>query len=126
MDNETFSLIVWGVVLIGTVVSIYFARRHRRRRTQRLLIMELLKQYFRGDIPADQLAQRTLEMTSGYFIQTEFQSLAVAAFQHSVDAAHQSQVKEDDRKLLGLLADLKRKFGLTDLYQIEALNAGRQ
>jgi hypothetical protein len=126
MDNETFSLIVWGVVLIGTVVSIYFARRHRRRRTQRLLIMELLKQYFRGDIPADQLAQRTLEMTSRYFIQTEFQSLAVAAFQHSVDAAHQSQVKEDDRKLLGLLADLKRKFGLTDLYQIEALNAGRQ
>ena len=126
MDNETFSLIVWGVVLIGTVVSIYFARRHRRRRTKRLLIMELLKQYFRGDIPADQLAQRTLEMTSRYFIQTEFQSLAVAAFQHSVDAAHQSQVKEDDRKLLGLLADLKRKFGLTDLYQIEALNAGRQ
>ena len=126
MDNETFSLIVWGVVLIGTVVSIYFARRHRRRRTQRLLIMELLKQYFRGDIPADQLAQRTLEMTSRYFIQTEFQSLAVAAFLHSVDAAHQSQVKEDDRKLLGLLADLKRKFGLTDLYQIEALNAGRQ
>ena len=93
MDNETFSLIVWGVVLIGTVVSIYFARRHRRRRTQRLLIMELLKQYFRGDIFADQLAQRTLEMTSQYFIQTEFQSLAVAAFQHSVDAAHQSQVK---------------------------------
>ena len=126
MDNETFSLIVWGVVLIGTVVSIYFARRHRRRRTQRLLIMELLKQYFRGNISADQLAQRTLEMTSRYFIQTEFQSLAVAAFQHSVDAAHQSQVKEDDRKLLGLLADLKRKFGLTDLYQIEALNAGRQ
>ena len=126
MDNETFSLIVWGVVLIGTVISIYFARRHRRRRTQRLLIMELLKQYFRGHIFADQLAQRTLEMTSQYFIQTEFQSLAVAAFQHSVDAAHQSQVKEDDRKLLGLLADLKRKFGLTDLYQIEALNAGRQ
>ena len=88
--------------------------------------MELLKQYFRGDIPADQLGQRTLEMTSQYFIQTEFQSLAVAAFQHSVDAAHQSQVKEDDRKLLRLLADLKRKFGLTDLHQIEALNAGRQ
>jgi hypothetical protein len=88
--------------------------------------MELLKQYFRGDILADQLAQHTREMTSRYFIQTEFQSLAVAAFQHAVDAAHQLQVKEDDRKLLGLLADLKRKFGLTDLYQIETLNAGRQ
>jgi hypothetical protein len=126
MDNETFSFIVWGAVLVGTVVSIYFARRHRRGQAQRQLIMELFKEYFLGDIAVDQLRQRTLEMTNYYFIQTEFQSLAVAAFQHAVDAARQSQSKEDDRKLLGLLAALKTKFGLTDFHQIEAWNAGRQ
>jgi O-antigen/teichoic acid export membrane protein len=55
MDIDTFSSIVWGAVLVGVLISIYFARRRRWRRTKRLLILELLKAYFQSGMPADQL-----------------------------------------------------------------------
>jgi len=129
MDSDTFSGIVWGAALVGIFTSIYVGRRRRWRRTKRLLIMELLKRYFQGDMPADQLGQRTREITHHHFIQSEeFHSLAIAAFQRAVDAnfAHESHSKEDERKFLGLLAALKNEFGLTDLYQIEGWRAGRE
>ena len=129
MDIETFSSIVWAVVLVGAVVSIYLARRHRRLRIKRLLILELLKGYFQGDMPADQLGQRAREITGRGFMQsTEFQSLAVAAFQRAIDAklADQSHSREEERKLLGLVAALQNQFGLTDRFQVEAWRAGRE
>ena len=129
MDSDTFSGIVWGAALVGIFTSIYVGRRRRWRRTKRLLIMELLKGYFQGNMPADQLGQRTREITHYHFIQSaEFHSLAIAAFQGAIDAnfAHESHSKEDERKLLGLLAALKNEFGLTDLYQIEGWRAGRE
>ena len=129
MDIETFSSIVWAVALVGAVVSIYLARRHRRLRIKRLLILELLKGYFQGDMPAEQLGQRACEITGRGFMQTtEFYSLAVAAFQRAIDAklADQSHSREDERKLLGLFAALKNEFGLTDRFQVEAWRAGRE
>src|SRR6516164_5239585 len=129
MDIETFSSIVWAVVLVGAVVSIYLARRHRRLRIKRLPILELLKGYFQGDMPADQLGQRARQITGRGFMQsTEFQSLTVAAFQHAIDAklADQSHSREEERKLLGLFAALQNQFGLTDRFQVEAWRAGRE
>ena len=129
MDIETFSSIVWAVALVGAVVSIYLARRHRRLRIKRLLILELLKGYFQGEMPADQLGQRTREITGRGFMQSaEFHSLAVAAFQRAIDAkvADKSHSGEDERKLLGLFATLKNEFGLTDLFQVEPWRAGRE
>jgi len=118
MGIETFSGIVWTVALVGAVISIYLTRRHHRLRIKRLLILELLKGYFQGDMNADQFGQRTREITGRGFMQsTEFYSLAVAAFQRAIDAklADHSHSWEDERKLLGLFAVLKNKFGLTDL-----------
>ena len=129
MDIETFGSIVWTAALVGAVISIYLARRHRRLRIKRLLILELLKDYFQGEISADQLGQRTREITGRGFTQsTEFHSLAVAAFQRAIDAklADQSHSWEDKRKLLGLFAALKNEFGLTELFQVEAWRAGRE
>jgi hypothetical protein len=129
MDNDTFSSIVWGAALVGIFISIYFARRRRARRTSRLLIMELLKRYFQGDMPADQLGKRTREIADHHFMQNEeFHSLAVAAFHRAVDAdfTTQPESRDGERKLLGLFAALKYEFGLTDLYQIEGWRAGRE
>ena len=66
-------------------------------------MMELLKGYFQGDMPADQLGQRTREIADHHFMQSaEFYSLAVAAFQGAVDAKleYQAHPKEDERKFV--------------------------
>ena len=68
MDSDTFSGIVWGAVLVVILVSIYFARYRRRRSTKRALIAELLKKYFQGDMPPDQLGKRTREIAGRHFI----------------------------------------------------------
>ena len=129
MDIETFSSIVWTAALAAACISIYLARHRRRLRIKRLLILELLKGYFQGEVSADQLGQRTREITGrGFMHSTEFYSLAVAAFQRAIDAkrADQSHSREDERKLLGLFAALKNEFGLTELFQVEAWRAGRE
>ena len=126
IDSDTFSGIMWAAVLVGIVIATYFARRRRRRRTERLRMMELLKRYSQGGMPADELGQRAQEMTDGRFVQsTEFYSLVVAAFQRA-KLEHRPHSREDERKLLSLLAALKNEFGLTDRYQIEAWRAGRE
>ncbi len=126
MDSRTFSSIVGGAVLVGILTSGYFAHRRRWHRTKRPLIMELLKRYFQGDMPADQFGRRIREIADHHFTRSgEFYPLAVAAFQRAVDA-NQAHSKEDERKLLSLLAALKNEFGLTDLYRIEARRTGRE
>lgn len=129
MDGDTIISIVWGACFVGILLYIYLAHRRRRLRAKRLMMMEFLKGYFQGDIPADQLSQRIRETVDRHFIRgAEFYSLAIAAFQGAVDARlrRQAYSKEDERKLLGLLAALKKEFGLTDRYQIEAWRAGRE
>jgi hypothetical protein len=91
--------------------------------------MELLKGYFKGDLPADQLSRRTREIVSQHFTgSAEFYSSAIAAFQGAVDAklGHQAHAQEEERKLMSMLAALKNEFGLTDRYQIEGWRAGRE
>ena len=129
MDSDTFSSVIGGAVFVGILLSIYYAYRCRRRSAERLLIRELLKRYFEGGMLPDQLAKRTGEI-AGHFLtrNAELYSLVIAAFQSAVDEkrARQAYSKEDERKLLSLLAASKREFALTDRYQIEAWRAGRE
>jgi hypothetical protein len=129
MDSDTIIGIVRAALLAGILLFIYFAYRHRRLRAKRLMMMDLLKQYFQGDVPADQLGPRSRKIAGRHFLQSsEFYSLAVAAFQGAADAelASERHSKEGERKLMGLLAALKNEFGLPDRYQIEAWRPGRE
>ena len=129
MDSDTIISIVRGAVLAGILVFLYPAYRHRRLRAKRLMLMELLKRYFRGDVPADQLGARTREIVSRRFVQSsEFYSLAIAAFQGAADAkfADQGRSEANETRLLRLLAALKKEFGLPDRYQIEQWRPGRE
>lgn len=127
MDSDTFSSMVWGIALIGILISFFFTHWHRRRRTKRLLIKELLKQYFQNDIPANEPGQRIREI-GGYFVRSmELYSLVIVAFQGAVDEklAHEANLEQAKRRLLIRLAALKIELGLTDLYQIEGWRQGR-
>ena len=91
--------------------------------------MELLKGYFHGDMPADQVGRQARELASPHFLNSaEFYSLAVAAFQSVADAklTFQPNSKEDESKLVRMLAALKSEFGLTDRYKIEGWRAERE
>jgi hypothetical protein len=128
MDSDTFSSIVWGIALIGILISFFFAHWRRRHRTKRLLIEELLKQYFQNDIPANEPGQRIREIGGYYFVRSmELYSLVIAAFQGAVDEklAHEANLEQAKRRLLIRLAALKKELGLTDLYQIEGWWQGR-
>ena len=129
MNGDIAIYIVWGAFLLGILISIFLAYQSRRLRTKRLMLMDLFNGYFRGDVPAEQLGQRTRRIASRHFMGSEeFYSLAIAAFQCTVDArlGHQPHSEEEQRKLLGLLATLKNEFGLTDRYQIEGSRLGRE
>jgi hypothetical protein len=129
VDSDTLIYIVGGACLVGMLISACLAHWRGQRRTKRMLLMDLFKGYFRGNVPADQLGQRTRKIASRHFIGSpEFYSLAIAAFQSAVDAklAHGPHPQDDEKKLLSLLAVLKNEFGLTDRYQIEGWRAGRE
>jgi len=129
MDSDTIISIVQAVLLAAILLFIYLAYRHRRLRAKRVKMMDLLRRYFDGDVPAGQLGPRTRSIANRHFIQSpEFYSLAIAAFQGAADArlAPEHHSSEDERKLLGQLAALKTEFGLTDRYQIEGWRAGRE
>ena len=129
MDGDTIMYIVWGVVLLGILISIFIAYWSRRLRAKRLQLMDLFNGYFRGDVSADQLGVRAGQIASRHFMgSAEFYSLAIAAFQSAVDAklAHQPHSEERQQKLLRMLAALKNEFGLTDRYQIEGWRTGRE
>jgi hypothetical protein len=129
MDSDTIVLIVAGAVLAGVLLSIGFAYWRRRLRRNRLRMTEHFKRYFHGDMQVDQLGRQIREIASRHFLSSaEFYSLAISAFQRAVDTtlAHPAGSKEAERKLLSLLAALKREFALTDRYQIEAWRPGRE
>jgi hypothetical protein len=129
MDGDTIMYIVWGVLLFAILISIVVAYWSRRLRARRLQLMDLFNGYFRGDVPVDQLGVRARQIASRHFMgSSEFFSLAVAAFQSTVDAnlAHQPHSEERQQKLLRMLAALKNEFGLTDRYLIEGWRTGRE
>ena len=129
MDSDTTISIVRGAVLAGILVLIYLAYRHRRLRVKRVMMMDLLKRYFQGDVPSDQLGPRIREIANRHFMQSsEFYSLAIAAFQGAADAklADRGHSAADEKQLLRLLAALKKEFGLPDRYQIEEWRPGRE
>jgi hypothetical protein len=129
MDSDTIIGIVRAVLLAAILLFIYLAYRHRRLRAKRVKMMDLLRQYFDGDVPAAQLGPRARDIANRHFMQSpEFYSLAIAAFQGAVDArlTPERHSNEDERELLGRLAALKNEFGLTDRYQIEGWRAGRE
>jgi len=124
MDSNTFSGIVWGVAVAGIFVWAVFAYYRRLRRTERLQIAELLKQYFQRSISIDELDRRIRRIAGSHFMQgAAFYSLAFAAFQHAVDAKLEPT---DEGKLLVMFAALRNKFGLTERYKIEGWRAGRE
>ena len=129
MVGDTIMYVVWGILLLGILIWFFLAYRSRQLRTKRLLLMDLFNDYFRGDVSADQLGQRTRQIADRHFIgSAAFYSVAVASFQNAVDTrlAHQPHSEERQRKLLRLLAALKNEFGLTDRYQTEGWRAGRE
>jgi hypothetical protein len=129
MDGDTIMYIIWGVVLLGMLIWLFLAYWSRQLHAKRLLLIDLFNGYFRGDVPADELGQRTRQIVSRHFMSSaEFYSLAIAAFQGAVDAmgAHQPHTEEQQKKLLRMLAALKNEFGLTDRYQIEGWRTGRE
>ncbi len=129
MEDDRIIYIVWGILLLGILITTLLAYRSRRLRAKRLSLMELFNGYFRGDMPADQIGQRVRQIASRHFMGgAEFFSLTIAAFQNAVDArlSHQPHSEERQKKLMGLLAALKNEFGLTDRYQIEGWRVGRE
>jgi hypothetical protein len=129
MDSDILSYVVWGVLLAGVILWSLFAYLRRRRRADQMQLMELLNQFFRGDVPANELRPRADKMANRHFLQSsEFYALAVAAFQRAVDAARSRgvQFEQVERDLLSSLAMVKNAFGLPDLYQIEGWRAGRE
>ena len=129
MENDSIIYVVWGALLLAILVSTLLAYRSRRLRAKRLLLMELFNGYFRGEIPADQIGQRTRQIADRHFMgSAEFFSLTIAAFQTAGDAEdpHQPHSEERQKRLLALLAAMKNEFGLADRYRIEGWRSGRE
>ena len=129
MKIETISIIASGVLLAVALVVFYAGYLRRRHHLRRLLIMDLLREYFKGNVPAQQLKQRTREIASRHFTDSnEFYALAVSAYQGAADSALalQGHAKQGERKLLSAMANLQREFGLPDRYQVEAWRPGRE
>jgi hypothetical protein len=129
MKADTIPLIISAVLLVVALIVLFVGHLCRRHRLDRLLVMDLLKSYFKGDMPANQLGQRTREIVGEHFTYSdEFYSLVVSAFQTAVDATFTQppHTEQAERKLLSAMAALKREFGLTDRYQVEAWRPWRE
>jgi hypothetical protein len=129
MKIDTITIIASGALLAAALVILYAGHVRRRHQVRRLLVMDLLRNYFKGDMPAPQLGQRTREIASRHFTGSdEFYALVVSAFQTATDAAlaPQARTKQSERKLLNAMANLKQEFGLTDRYQVEGWRPGRE
>jgi hypothetical protein len=118
--------IILGVLLAVLVAATIFYRA-RRLRAKRL-ILESLKDYFKGGVSAEQLRQRAEEIAGRRFIHgSYFYAMSVTAFQRAVDdQLTRPHSADDERTLLGRLASLKTKCGLVDLYQTQGWRAGRE
>jgi hypothetical protein len=126
---ETIPLALSGAVLLAILIFIFLAQLGRRRRAQHLLIMEQLKEYFLGNMSAAQLGQR-IRQSAGHHVlrDRELFTLVTTAFQHVADSklSARAHSEEDERRLLRLLAALKKEFGLADRYQVEGWRPGRE
>jgi hypothetical protein len=127
MKIDTITLIISGALLAAALIVLFAGHLRRRHHVRRLLVMDLLRSYFKGDVPANQLGRSTREIVSKHFTRSdEFYSLVVAAFQTAVDAAQQPHNERAERKLLRAMAALKHEFGVTDRYQVQAWRPGRE
>jgi predicted urease superfamily metal-dependent hydrolase len=129
MKADIIPLIISAALLVIALIVVLMGHLRRRHRLDRLLVIDLLRSYFKDDMPANQLGRRTREIVSEHFTYSdEFYSLVVSAFQTAVDAtfAQQPHTEQAERKLLSAMAALKREFGLTDRYQVEAWRPGRE
>jgi predicted urease superfamily metal-dependent hydrolase len=129
MKADIIPLIISAGLLVIAVIVVLMGHLRRRHRLDRLLVIDLLRSYFKDDMPANQLGRRTREIVSEHFTYSdEFYSLVVSAFQTAVDAtfAQQPHTEQAERKLLSAMAALKREFGLTDRYQVEAWRPWRE
>ena len=129
MKIDTITLIISGALLAAALVFLFVGHMRRRHHLKRRLLMDLLKSYFKGDVPAKQLVPRTREIVSQHFTRSdEFYSLVTSAFQTAVDTTftQQLQTEQAERKLLSAMAALKQEFGLTELYQVEAWRPWRE
>jgi hypothetical protein len=129
MKADIIPLIISAALLVIALIVVLMGHLRRRHRLDRLLLIDLLKSYFKDDMPANQLGRRTREIVSEHFTYSdEFYSLVVSAFQTAVDAtfAQQPHTEQAERKLLSAMAALKREFGLTDRYQVEAWRPWRE
>jgi hypothetical protein len=56
MRIDTITLIISGALLAAALVFLFVAHLRRSHHLKRLLLMDLLKGYFKGDVPAKELA----------------------------------------------------------------------
>ena len=129
MKIDTITIIASGALLAAVLLVLYAGHLRRRHHRRQVLVMDLLRDYFRGDMPVRQLSQRMRQIGSRHFIGSdEFYALVVSAFQTAADAAlaPQAHTKQSERKLLSAMANLKQEFGLTDRYQVEAWRPWRE
>jgi hypothetical protein len=129
MKADIIPLIISAGLLVIALIVVLMGHLRRRHRLDRLLVIDLLRSYFKDDMPANQLGRRTREIVSEHFTYSdEFYSLVVSAFQTAVDAtfAQQPHTEQAERKLLNAMAALKCEFGLTDCYQVEAWRPWRE
>ena len=120
MDYDTVTSGFWTTVFIGgVVVFVYFTYREHKRRELRkaggLLISELLKAYFQGNIAAHELGRRTQEIANQNFLDpTELHSLISATFERAVEESLALPVcKERESNLVNLVRPLQKEFALT-------------
>jgi predicted urease superfamily metal-dependent hydrolase len=129
MKIDTITIIASGVLLAAALLVLCAGHLRRRHHLRRLLVTDLLRDYFKGGMAAAQLGRRTREIASRHFTgSNEFYALTVSAFQRAIDAnlAQQAHTEQVERKLLNAMANLKQEFGLTDRYQVEAWRPWRE
>src|SRR5271166_4003825 len=125
MDKTGIIVIVVAALAAAIVLLVNRYRQLRARGP----MMELLNAYFRGEASLDQVARRAREMAPRHFTSgPEFQSLAVAAFQHAASERLMGKphTMKDEAELLKMLAAVRNEFGLPERYRIEGWRAGRE
>jgi hypothetical protein len=129
MKIDTITLIASAALLALALFVLYTGYLRRRHRVRRLVMTDLLRDYFRGGMPPHILRSRIIKIANRHFTTSnEFYALAIAAFQNAADStlASREHVQEKERKLLNALANLEQTFGLTDRYQLEAWRPWRE
>ncbi len=117
------------IVVAALAAAILFAVNRYRQLRARRPMMELLNAYFRGETSLDQVARHAREVAPRHFTSgDEFQSLAVAAFQHAANERLMGKphTVKDEAELLKMLAAVRKEFGLPERYRIEGWRAGRE